>query len=63
VKSLELSNGEKIHSYYAGAFWQKLIRIPHYDFVAVFTSFIFNESYSHYFEHITGKFILGLFEK
>lgn len=62
VDYLVLESGETIHSYYAsGAFGQKLIIIPHYDFLAVFTSNIPNESYGTYFEQITNQFLLELF--
>ncbi|WEG15127.1 serine hydrolase [Alkalihalophilus pseudofirmus] len=63
VKTLHLDTGELIHSYYgSGAFGQKLIVIPHFDIVAVFTSNLPNESYGLYFEQITEQFLLKLFE-
>ncbi|OLS37129.1 hypothetical protein BTR22_10635 [Alkalihalophilus pseudofirmus] len=64
VKTLQLETGELIHSYYgSGAFGQKLIIIPHYDFVAVFTGSLPNDSYALYFEQITEQFLLRLFEE
>ncbi|ADC51580.1 hypothetical protein BpOF4_17695 [Alkalihalophilus pseudofirmus OF4] len=64
VKTLQLDSGELIHSYYgSGAFGQKLIVIPHFDFTAVFTSNLPNDSYGLYFEQITEQFLLKLFEE